>query len=201
MDGAERILNFRCSACDSTGTLLEEGVPAASREIALRSYLQGLRPAQQKLIRKTWAAFAAGLGSADDMLDALTGLGSADEMLAALDAPADTSESDDLKTVLQLISDVERRCTLHLTALRRDPKIVTPCCGEMYCFKCKIASHHDGMTCEEVQQMELEVECQFCPWCGIATQKTEGCEHIICICGRDWEWQGGDLGLEAVLND
>merc|ERR1712060_186141 len=103
-----------------------------------------------------------------------------------------------LNNVLSLISDIERRCMLHVAALRRHPKIFTPCCGIALCWKCKIAGHHPGMTCEEIQQAELQVEAQFCPNCGVATQKTEGCQQIACLCGAIWQWDGDDLGIGAL---
>merc|ERR1712150_5667 len=101
----------------------------------------------------------------------------------------------DLIKVLKLIPDVERRCVLHMAALRMHPFVYTQCCQEPVCFKCKIAGHHSGLTCEEVQRRELEVEVQFCPGCGVPTQKTEGCKEMICHCGTKWEWKGDDLGL------
>jgi hypothetical protein len=54
------------------------------------------------------------------------------------------------------------------------------------------------MTCEEVQRNQLEVECQFCPSCGVPTQKTEGCDHIICLCGHNWDWQSIPAAAEYL---
>merc|ERR1712224_362415 len=103
-----------------------------------------------------------------------------------------------LRGVLSLIPDVERRCALHLACLRRYPLIWTPCCGAEICWRCQISGHHPGMTCEEFQRNELAVDCQFCPACGVATQKTEGCSHIICLCGENWDWQNSDADAAAL---
>merc|ERR1711977_207593 len=100
-----------------------------------------------------------------------------------------------LRKALQLVPDIERRCALHLACVRRHPLIWTPCCGAAVCLRCQVAGHHEGMTCEEVQRNQLEIECQFCPSCGVPTQKTEGCDHIICLCGADWEWQNPESAL------
>merc|ERR1719359_81692 len=104
-----------------------------------------------------------------------------------------------LQDVLGLLPDIERRCALHLACLRRAPAIRTPCCADEFCFKCKIGSHHEGRTCEEVQREEVEVDCQFCPHCGIATLKTEGCDHMVCLCGGEWQWEGAGLGLDEIV--
>mmetsp|Transcript_8948 Transcript_8948/g.14833 ORF Transcript_8948/g.14833 Transcript_8948/m.14833 type:complete len:453 (-) Transcript_8948:29-1387(-) len=93
---------------------------------------------------------------------------------------------------LQLIADPERRCVLQLACLRENPKILTPCCKAQYCWKCKISSYHEGRTCEEVQRAELDREVEFCPACGVATLRTEGCNQISCLCGHSWNWQGHD---------
>merc|ERR1711977_459793 len=101
-----------------------------------------------------------------------------------------------LRKALQLVPDIERRCALHLACVRRHPAIWTPCCAAEVCMRCQIAGHHEGMTCEEVQRNQLEVECQFCPSCGVPTQKTEGCDHIICLCGQNWDWQQSGVAAE-----
>jgi hypothetical protein len=38
---------------------------------------------------------------------------------------------------------------------------------------------------------ELEVPVRECPHCHIPTQKTYGCDHMTCICGRHWCWSCG----------
>jgi len=87
-----------------------------------------------------------------------------------------------------LILDPERRFVLQLEFMKQYPKIKTPCCNREHCFMCKVQGHHEGRTCDEVQRDTLGIECQCCPECGVPTVKTEGCSHIICPCGRHWQW-------------
>jgi len=105
-----------------------------------------------------------------------------------------------LSKVLRLISDVERRSALHLAQLRRFPKIRTPCCGVEYCFKCQVSTWHPERTCEQVLQHAIEV--QFCPTCGVPTQRTEGCSHMVCPCGTHWTWDAAsDSGSDDIYGD
>ena len=98
-----------------------------------------------------------------------------------------------MKAVLpSLVFDLERRTAMQLAWLRKFPFCESPCCDEPMCFKCKTAGHHEGMTCAERQRMEDGIEAQFCPSCGVATVKSEGCDHIVCVCGREWTWDGDD---------
>jgi len=91
--------------------------------------------------------------------------------------------------VLHLIPDVERRCALHLEALRRHPKIYTPCCGVRYCWKCKAGTHHEGTSCDDFLNGELAVACQRCPSCHAPTERAEcpgTCATVRCACGHRW---------------
>jgi hypothetical protein len=98
---------------------------------------------------------------------------------------------------LQLIQDAERRLALQLAFVRRFPFInhLGCSCGSDVCFKCKISEHHEGETCEDKQRAMCDVDAQFCPSCGVATIRTEGCSSMICICGTYWEWQGEERGI------
>jgi len=98
-------------------------------------------------------------------------------------------DGHDIRQVLGCIADLERRTCLHLAWLRRDPLIQTSCCDTPFCFKCKVGTHHEGQTCEERQREELDILCQFCPECEVPTVRTEGCDHIVCVCGAEWTWQ------------
>ena len=77
-----------------------------------------------------------------------------------------------------------------------------------------VAAHPGGLTCEEFQQNvscsnarlgltvnvsdrrpprsaeQVDRDVQFCPHCGVATVKSEGCNDILCVCGRHWDWEG-----------
>jgi len=92
-----------------------------------------------------------------------------------------------------LIIDPERRCCLQLAMLRRYPKMRTPCCDEQFCFKCKIRDWHKGQSCEARQREEMDMSVQFCHRCGVPTVKSEGCDHIVCVCGASWHWQQSRL--------
>jgi len=98
----------------------------------------------------------------------------------------------DVGPVLGLFDDdVERRAALRLADLRRRPKIRTPCCKAEYCFRCQTGSWHHGSTCEQILMSQAAIEVQFCPGCGVPTQRTEGCQSMVCLCGEHWAW-GGD---------
>eukprot|EP00746_Dinoflagellata_sp_MGD_P165018 gnl/MRDRNA2_/MRDRNA2_94048_c0_seq1.p1 gnl/MRDRNA2_/MRDRNA2_94048_c0~~gnl/MRDRNA2_/MRDRNA2_94048_c0_seq1.p1 ORF type:complete len:472 (-),score=96.31 gnl/MRDRNA2_/MRDRNA2_94048_c0_seq1:231-1646(-) len=197
IQGAQDLLNLRCADCDTTGTLLTDAVSSEERTAKLKvlySKAKGLGGVETiDALKRKWARYADGIGNADEVLDALL------SMMQMGISDLVVKQPDVLNSILELIPDVERRCTLHLECLRRCPKIVTPCCHSDFCWKCKISGHHEGLTCEEVQRAEIEVECQFCPGCGVATQKTEGCDHIVCLCGMDWTWDGKDLGLARYV--
>jgi len=96
---------------------------------------------------------------------------------------------ENIQDALSCIEDLERRTCLHLAWLRINPFVTTPCCDSEFCFKCKVGTHHTGETCEQRQREELDIYCQFCPECEVATVRTEGCDHIVCLCGAEWTWQ------------
>jgi hypothetical protein len=110
--------------------------------------------------------------------------------------------------MLSLIADIGRRAVLQLAALRRWPKTETVCCKSKHCFKCKVSGHHDGVSCEEVQRHQIEGinedgesgSIQFCPACGVATLKTEGCNEMICLCGQDWTWDGKEVWVDEWID-
>jgi hypothetical protein len=86
-----------------------------------------------------------------------------------------------------LRQDLERRAALQLAILNRMPKTYTPCCGNRVCFRCKTYGWHEE-TCEEIQRREMGQKVCFCPHCGVPTIKSEGCDHMVCVCGADWTW-------------
>jgi len=197
---AADILNFRCRNCDNTGTLFltgQEGDELASDETEILTgvdkcaYMEIIsgRIGEGRFLelREKMLSFEAGACEADAMVDALA---------LAFDKGADEIAGDksdqEVTQFLMLLGDVERRCVLQLACLRRNPKIITPCCGDQYCWKCKIGSHHTGRTCEEVQRDQYDQEVQFCPGCNVATLRTEGCQEIVCVCGEIWTWEGDD---------
>eukprot|EP00931_Biecheleriopsis_adriatica_P102702 TRINITY_DN77640_c0_g1_i1.p1 TRINITY_DN77640_c0_g1~~TRINITY_DN77640_c0_g1_i1.p1 ORF type:complete len:1431 (+),score=314.82 TRINITY_DN77640_c0_g1_i1:83-4375(+) len=87
------------------------------------------------------------------------------------------------------IQDPERRLALQLAWLRRYPKVRTVCCGARVCFKCKVRGWHRHQSCEERQRQETGREAQKCPNCQVPTTRSDGCNHIRCVCGTEWTWQ------------
>lgn len=94
-----------------------------------------------------------------------------------------------LDSMISLILDVERRFAAQLEIYRKYPKIRVTCCNAKHCFLCKIQGHHKTKTCSEVQNSERGLNCQYCPGCGVATLRTEGCTEILCVCGAVWKWK------------
>eukprot|EP00392_Amoebophrya_sp_AT5.2_P010368 g10428.t1 len=93
---------------------------------------------------------------------------------------------------IQKIRDLERKCTLLLAWYRRFPYFKTPCCFAAMCFKCKTSEWHVGQSCEQRMREGLGAPkggVQWCPRCGVPTVKSEGCNHIICVCGASWEFR------------
>jgi len=154
------MMNFRCSECHETGTLCIEKTRGPSAIDKL---------GEKDALCKNWGDFGSAISTAESFLS--------------------TFKDKDVELVLSCIEDLERRTCLHLAWLRSNPFIVTPCCDTEFCFKCKVGSHHDGQSCEERQREELDVFCQFCPDCEVPTVRTEGCDHIVCVCGAEWTWQ------------
>jgi len=180
-EAAQAMFTVRCPECDDPHSFFVGEREESQREDVLKK----LRFAKNfKVLSAHWSRFAVGEGSAVAVLDAL---------LEVLEKK--TYNFEYLEEFLSLVQDVERRCVLQLAVLREQPKLYTRCCQAAVCWKCKISGHHTGITCEEVQRSELEVEVQFCGECGVATQKTEGCNSMMCLCGAQWEWVGEDLGL------
>jgi hypothetical protein len=91
--------------------------------------------------------------------------------------------------ILSLILDSERRFAAQLEIYRKFPKIRVPCCETKHCFLCKVQGHHKTKTCSEIQNNERGLNCQYCPGCGVATLRTEGCMEILCVCGSVWKWK------------
>ena len=83
-----------------------------------------------------------------------------------------------------------------------------PLCQKSYCLKCK-TEWHENITCEEnqlsikgIKNQESEIifeeyvkGCNFkkCPKCKRWVEKTEGCDHIICLCGTHFCYSCGEI--------
>lgn len=178
-NNAKALLTFRCSECHEVGSLFAE----ADRGPEV---LDSFDATVSMALRDAWPSYAYATSPPEALLNLLP------EM--------------DPQVLLGGIADLERRTCLHLARLRRNPFIMTPCCETEFCFKCKVGSHHEGSTCEERQREELDIHCQFCPDCEVPTVRTEGCDHIVCVCGAEWTWQesmeaGYALGPAAHLRE
>jgi hypothetical protein len=161
---AQALFSFRCSECHEPSSLYQE---YSAKAKAVDSFLDSKNAKQ---LTDAWMPFAFAESNAESLLDLIP-------------------EPEQVDQLLPSIVDCERRACLHLAFLRRNPFIQTPCCDVAFCFKCKVGSHHEGQTCEERQLEELDIHVQFCPECEVPTVRTEGCDHIACVCGADWTWQ------------
>lgn len=158
-------MNFRCGDCHDSGNFLVEKSRGPN---AIDSFTDAVKDR----LCEAWPAFAYATSTAESLLEILP-----------------NSSWKAIEPVLSCIVDLERRTCLHLAWLRLNPFLMTPCCDTEFCFKCKVGTHHDGETCEERQREELDIFCQFCPECEVPTVRTEGCDHIVCVCGHEWTWQ------------
>jgi hypothetical protein len=61
--------------------------------------------------------------------------------------------------------------------------------GHFTCEDCK--------SCEGSKSNTLKVK--MCPGCGVATEKTFGCNHIECQCGQHWCWFCGEKSTEQRI--
>jgi len=181
---------IRCEDCDEQYSLLCPAAQGDSERDAAQAVLMDcLKSAgSEGFVIGMLAEYEARERSAASVLDEMEKHLRNGELAEVIMAPATEGAP-----LLQLVADVERRTTLLMEHLRRNPLIETPCCGSAMCFRCKCMGHHEGETCEERALEEIgdgEVNC--CPVCGVPTVKVEGCEHIICVCGANWDWATGE---------
>jgi len=199
------LLNLRCMDCDEPGTLLEDWTSSPEvREQTLKKLRNDLTQAQLCELDQWWSLYSRGEADA--------------AQVGALIAPSEVNADDDgvpsrtlrahIQILARLIEDPARRAVFQLGFLRRWPKTWSTCCSIPHCFKCKVGSHHAGISCEEVQRRQVQDETmQFCPGCNVATIKSEGCNHMICICGEEWTWQGEErwvddwIGADGALEE
>lgn len=89
-----------------------------------------------------------------------------------------------------------------------DPHFKCPDCESDYCMDCR-ADWHEGMTCKEYQinvkvgpedkKFEEFVEgsrFKRCPNCGFWVEKVDGCEYIMCKCGKNFCYICGKSHVE-----
>jgi len=87
------------------------------------------------------------------------------------------------------------------------PDFGCPMCKKRYCMQCKV-EWHKGSTCEEYQKWSLEngladeftgdylkkvagTTMQKCPRCNNWIEKSEGCNHMTCKCGHEFDFATG----------
>lgn len=202
---AEALLMIRCSACDSTQHLFytDRNGHEIMKTVENRlSFLEQFINCHfvttdlalyflQALVRYYNGEIPADM-IARLVVDASCSRSGVDNSIFSSDEPLDDSIVEEVKLFLCCVVDIERRLCLQLAIYRLYPKILTPCCCYPHCFMCKVEGHHEGQTCEEVQQKEAGVEVQYCSGCGVPTLRTEGCSDILCVCGYNWKWQGDE---------
>ena len=107
-----------------------------------------------------------------------------DKVIAAIDGHS--TEPKMIPIIPKIAScfpDVERRAAFQISWYYRHPNM-----PDGSCFKCN--AKHTGQTCAEFNEEKYKnVDVKFCPRCGVATQKSFACDHIICICGYQYHWQ------------
>lgn len=185
------LLNFRCPDCDATGSLYCADAEETSRNEA-RCALAEL--ADTAALDRLWPGFWTGERSAEELVDSISGvLNQTQEVEVEVAGAAPELLGQVMQHLPTLITDPERRGCFQLAFFRRYPKILTPCCSVSFCFKCKIGDWHDGESCEDRQRAEMDINVQFCPECGVPTVKSEGCDHIVCVCGANWYWRENPL--------
>ncbi len=62
-----------------------------------------------------------------------------------------------------------------------------PHCSEEICLKCKESSH-SGKPCEydEFCALAKDLAYRACVSCNYWIEKSEGCNHMTCICGAEF---------------
>jgi ankyrin repeat protein len=200
LGNGEALLNFRCPSCHDTGSLFRKCIPEHAPGFKLTDLegLQGISDVTRGRLCDLWSRYSRAYCSAEEFVSELVLLlqglepGSAEADDANIEFEGAPPER--LQMLMRpsglptLVADAERRCSMQLAFLRRFPKIRTLCCNAQMCFKCKVSGWHSGETCEFRQRKEVHKDLQFCPGCSVPTVKSEGCDHIVCVCGESWTW-------------
>eukprot|EP00928_Gymnodinium_smaydae_P031276 TRINITY_DN22_c0_g3_i1.p1 TRINITY_DN22_c0_g3~~TRINITY_DN22_c0_g3_i1.p1 ORF type:complete len:1433 (-),score=369.84 TRINITY_DN22_c0_g3_i1:79-4377(-) len=194
-ENARALLTYRCPACDETSSYLaDSGLHARDPFVAFDVEVR-------QRLGDVWRRFYLGECHAEEFLQVVLAEHSCGHRNGGT-PPARMSRVFGPSGGAPWISDLERRLALQLAWLHRFPRQRTPCCGERFCFRCKVSSWHRGVTCRERLRSEKTRQAQICPGCGVPTQRSEGCHSIACVCGRVWEWEGDDSSEEdGTLDD
>lgn len=100
--------------------------------------------------------------------------------------------------ILSMITDPERRASLHLRYIRDRPRVWTSCCNREHCFKCKIKDFHNGTTCDQNIAM-FDGTIVKCPGCDLSLVKGDGCDSVTCLCGTCFCWSA-ELEVNKFLS-
>lgn len=200
------VLSIRCGSCDNTCDMSECKVvddDVTCREALIAEVLSmGVGEDGQELQERMfaqWVGFMQHRVSAAELVETMN------QYIDECSKESESHKSDNLGDVLTddrvrffcelvvpLMRDVERRARILLTVYKKFPKFYVQCCCYEHCFACKVDNWHEGLTCEEHQLGELDIEAQFCPECGVPTIRTDGCSDMLCACGSVWVWEGDD---------
>ncbi|CAE7570876.1 rnf217 [Symbiodinium microadriaticum] len=187
-ENARALLTYRCAACDETGSYLRpgmEGHASAGKPFGM------LGTEARERLWIAWEAFFLAEVPAEKFLQTILDEFSCGHRKGGA-PPSSMNKVLGPSGQANWIEDLERRLALQLAWLHRFPRQRTPCCGEQFCFRCKVSSWHRGVTCNDRLRSEKARQAQLCPGCGVPTQRSEGCRKITCVCGRVWEWEGID---------
>ncbi|CAE7038468.1 rnf217 [Symbiodinium natans] len=185
-ENARALLTYRCAACDETGSYLRPGMEGHAG--AVKPFGMLGTEARERLWT-AWEAFFLAEVPAEKFLQTVLDEFSCGHRKGGA-PPSSMSKVLGPSGQANWIEDLERRLALQLAWMNRFPRQRTPCCGEQFCFRCKVSSWHRGVTCNERLRSEKARQAQLCPGCGVPTQRSEGCRKITCVCGRVWEWEG-----------
>lgn len=200
MENANSLLILRCSNCDELGSLLTVQVPEDdnSRLVKLWLLSKNFSPEQCQALCEWWERYSFGAVEAKDGISLLCAM--VGEVEESLEGEPPDQIRNLCNQLLELIEDVTRRVVLQLAFLRLWPKTFSLCCMTPHCFKCKVSTHHEGVSCEEVQRRQMQDDdIQYCPGCHVPTLKSEGCNGMVCICGECWSWHGDEKWVEEWL--
>ena len=100
--------------------------------------------------------------------------------------------------ILQVVEDPALRANLQLRHYRDYPTFRTSCCKTPSCFSCKSASHV-GSTCQANLGGNCDNDIIYCPKCGIALTKGDGCDAVVCVCRANLSW-GHEKKERALVN-
>ncbi|KAK3270646.1 hypothetical protein CYMTET_20958 [Cymbomonas tetramitiformis] len=197
-ESAKAALSMRCIECDDTQSRLVEDDVAEQARTKLtdrnKEFLLQLADKDRKKLQRACKRYARRTLEANAVV----------EVLAEVFAAGRCEDEDDQKPPRELeklmnyvipaqLEDVERRAGLQLAFLRRFPKVHYRCCRNVrVCFKCKMAGHHPGQTCQDRMRAEYkDHNIQYCPSCNVPTIRSQGCTSMVCVCGHGYEWEVG----------